>query len=126
MDIQRTMEFMLQQQARFDANQARFEENQARIEKNFAEAEARMDRAEARLDRGEARLDRLERVVAQNNRLVVRLARAGLVLRGNQRRHELRINRIEENLAEVTDKLNVLTDIVDKLSRRNGRPGRQN
>jgi hypothetical protein len=99
------MEFILEQQARFEANQARFEANFAKADARFAQAERR--------------LDRIERVVAQNNRLVARLARAGVALRGDVRRHEQTIARIEENLAEATGKLNALIDFVDKQSRKN-------
>ena len=56
----------------------------------------------------------MERMVGQNNRLVSRLAGAGVTLRSDVRRHERAITRIEENLAEATDKLNGLIDIVNK------------
>lgn len=107
MDTDKTVEFILGQQARFEANQSRFEAN-------FAKAEVRSARAERRLDR-------LEHALAQNNRLVARLAGAGVVLRSDVRRHERAILRIEENLAEATDKLNGLIDYVDKQRRKNGR-----
>ena len=101
MDLQKTMEFMLEQQARFEAN--------------FAKSSAR--------------LDRIERVVAQNNRLVARLASAGVGLRSDVRRHERAINRHEkflarheQTMAEIEDKLNALIDIVDKQRRKNWAP----
>ena len=99
MNVEKTIEFILNNQAR---------------------AEERWARAEERSNRSERRLDRLERMVAQNNRLVARLARAGVTLRSEARRHERAITRIEENLAEATDKLNALIDVVDKSLRRNG------
>lgn len=94
MDINRTIEFIVDQQARFEANQAR-------LEANFAKADARFVQAERRLDR-------VERGIEQNSRLVARLARGGVSLRSDVRRHERAIRRIEENLAEATDKLNGL------------------
>ena len=106
MDVNKTIDFILDQQARFEANQARLEANFAKADGRFAQAERR--------------LDRLERLVGQNNRLVARLARAGVSFRSDVRRHERAILRIEENLAEATDKLNGLIDFVDKQSRKNG------
>ena len=107
MDLNKTMEFMLEQQARFEANQARFEAN-------FAKADARFAKAEARLDR-------IERVVAQNNRLVARLAHAGVGLRSEVRRHNEFLAHHEQTMAEIEGKLNALIDVVDKQSRKNGR-----
>ena len=107
MNIEKTIEFIL--------------DSQAKAEERWARAEERWTKAEERSNRSERRLDRLERMVAQNNRLVTRLARAGVTLRSDVRRHERAITRIEENLAEATDKLNALIDVVDKFLRRNGR-----
>ena|SRR6516225_3279262 len=99
MDLQKTMEFMLEQQARFEAN--------------FAKSSAR--------------LDRIERVVAQNNRLVARLASAGVGLRSDVRRHERAINRHEkflarheQTMAEIEDKLNPRIAIGTSVKRRKG------
>lgn len=71
---------------------------------------------------------RSPRVLAQNNRIVGRLASAGVALRSDVRRngkmmaqHEKMMARHEEWLAEVEDKLNGLIDIVDKFVRRNGK-----
>ena len=97
MNIEKTMEFILDLQAK---------------------AEERWAKAEERFAKSERRLDRMERMVAQNNRLVARLGRAGVTLRSDVRRHERAITRIEDNLAEATDKLNGLIDIVDKMARR--------
>ncbi|HXJ94565.1 MAG TPA: hypothetical protein VMT20_17090 [Terriglobia bacterium] len=69
MDVERTIEFMLKNQARSDA---RFN--------------AKFDRADERFRKAEARLDRLERVVRLNNRVVSRLVRYGVSLRSDIRR----------------------------------------
>ena len=69
MDVEKTIEFTLKQQARMDA---RFE--------------AQFERAEERFRKSEARLDRLERVVALNNRVVTRLVRYEVSLRSDVRR----------------------------------------
>jgi len=77
-------------------------------------------KAEARADRADRRMDRLENVVKQ-------LVRPGLSLRSDVRelqkfraRSEKFQARTEENLAEITNKLDALIDIVDKSIRRNG------
>ena len=77
-------------------------------------------KAEARADRADRRMDRLENVVKQ-------LVRSGLLLRSDVRelqkfraRSEKFQARTEENLAEITNKLDALIDIVDKSIRRNG------
>jgi ABC-type transporter Mla subunit MlaD len=77
-------------------------------------------KAEARADRADRRMDRLENVVKQ-------LVRSGLSLRSDVRelqkfraRSEKFQARTEENLAEITNKLDALIDIVDKSIRRNG------
>ena len=61
MDVERTIEFLLKNQARMDA------------------------RFNTRFDRADKRLERLEHVVAQNNHIVTRLARLGVSLRGDVR-----------------------------------------
>lgn len=63
MDIERTMEFILVQQAQFEVNFAR----------------------------SDKRLDRIEKLVAQNNHLVGKLAGYGVSLRSDIRRHDKRI-----------------------------------
>ena len=71
------------------------------------------------------RLDRLERSIAQTDVTVRRLVRYGVSLRSDVRRLDEAMTRLakaqartEDNLAEATDKLNGLIDIVDKMARR--------
>ena len=71
------------------------------------------------------RLDRLERAIAQTDVMVRGLVRYGASLRRDVRRLDEAMTRLakaqartEDNLAEATDKLNGLTDIVDKMARR--------
>jgi len=97
MDVERTIQFLLKNQARIDA----------RMDAKFAKADARFVKAEKRLDR-------LEQVVAQNNRIVSQLVRYGVSLRSD-------VRRIDKALAETDEKLNALIDIVDQSFRRNGR-----
>jgi len=92
MNVEKTIEFIL--------------DMQAKSEERFAKAEARADRADRRMDR-------LENVVKQ-------LVRSGLSLSSDVRKLEKFRARTEENLAEITDKLDALIDVVDRSIRRNG------
>jgi hypothetical protein len=92
MNIEKTMEFILGMQAK----------------------------AEERWAKSERRMDRIERVLAQTNRVVAGLARSGVSLRSDVRKLQKFRARTEENLAEITDKLNALVDLVNKSLRRNG------
>ncbi len=111
MDVERTIEFLIKNQARMDA----------RMDAKFAKAEERFAMADHRMDR-------LERVVAQNNRIVTKLARYGVSLRSDVRRIDKALAQVAENLkkvdehqTETDDKLNALIDIVDRRIRGNGR-----
>jgi septal ring factor EnvC (AmiA/AmiB activator) len=115
MDVERTIQFLLKNQARMDA----------RMDAKFAKAERRMDR--------------LERVVAQNNRITTRLVRYGVSLRSDVRRTEkalaetaeklaktaAKLAETDEKLAETDEKLNALIDIVDNSIRGNGQRPRR-
>ena len=121
MNVEKTIEFILGQEARIEA---RFEKALERMDR----ADKRMDRAEQRMDRADKRLDRLERVVSQTNRVVTRLVRYGVSLRSDVRRHDKAILRIEaaiETLAEsqqrTDSRLNALAKLVDRTIRRNGK-----
>ncbi len=100
MDVEKTMEFILDMQAKW-------EERWAKNEERWAKADRRMDRLE---------------------RLGERLVRSGLSLRSDVREARSDVQelkefrrRTEQNLAEITEKLDVLIDVVDKSIRRNGR-----
>ena len=104
MDVERTIEFLLKNQARMDA------------------------RFNAKFDRADKRMERLERVVAHNNRLVTSLARYGVSLRSDVRRIDKASARTDEALAKVSehqnetdDKLNALIELMDRHLRGNGR-----
>jgi hypothetical protein len=108
MDIERSQEFILKQQARFDSN--------------FAKADERFAKAEKRMDR-------VEQVVAQTTRVVAQLASASLRFRNELRRSQIEADReikaLREHSHETDDKLNALIDLVDKNIRRNGRSNRR-
>jgi septal ring factor EnvC (AmiA/AmiB activator) len=111
MDVERTIEFLLKNQARMDA----------RFDGKFDKADQRFAQAEKRLDRLERGLAENSRVVAQNNRIVAQLARSGVALRSDVRRTERNLAEITESLAEMDGKLNALIDFVDRQTRGNGR-----
>ncbi len=97
MDIERSIEILLKNQARMDARFEakfdraeerfrRFEEQFRRFEEQFRRFEGQFRRSEVRFRMAEARLDRLEQVVRLNNRVVSRLVRYGVSLRSDVRR----------------------------------------
>ena len=95
MDVEKTIDFLLGNQARTDA----------RIAAKFAQADQRMSR--------------LERVLATNNRVVTGLVRYGVSLRSDVRRLDKALARIaeaqaksDEKLIEIEDKLNGLIDVT--------------
>jgi hypothetical protein len=110
-NIEHTIEFMLKEQAGFEA----------RIEAAFVKSNQRMDR--------------IERVLGQTNRVVARMASLGVSLRQDLRGDEKAIARHEKWLAdleagdakhkrmmdEFDAKLSALTDIVARSVRGNGR-----
>ncbi len=118
MDVERTIEFMLKNQARMDA---RFDARFAKADQRFAQAEKRFVQAEKRLDRLERGLAENSRILAQNNRIVTRLAQSGVALRSDVRRTEKNLAEITQSMAEIDGKLNALVDIMDRQIRGNGR-----
>jgi L-lactate utilization protein LutB len=108
-DVEKNIEFILDTQAKWEERWVKNEERWAKAEERWAKSERRMDRLE---------------------KLGERLVRAGLsmgsdvreVRRDVQELKEFR-RRTEQNLAEITERLDALIDIVDKSIRRNGRKG---
>ena len=94
MDIEKTMQFILDTQARLEAVAGQHEERLTRLEMN---------------------LTRLEAQVAGVTDLVGRLAQAELRL-------VERMNELTVSQAHTDQRLDILVDIVDKLVRRNGSP----
>ncbi|MGH9447092.1 MAG: hypothetical protein ACRD3O_15360, partial [Terriglobia bacterium] len=90
MDVEKTIEFLLENQARMDA----------RMEASFVRSEARFAKADERFAKAEKRLDRIERLVTQ-------LATAGLRFRNEIRRAQLDT---EKQTKVLTGKLNSLVD----------------
>ena len=94
MDVEKTMQFILDTQARLEAVAGQHEERLTRLEMN---------------------LTRLEAQVAGVTDLVGRLAQAELRL-------VERMNELTVSQAHTDQRLDTLVDIVDKLVRRNGSP----
>jgi L-lactate utilization protein LutB len=102
MDVEKTIEFILDMQAKWEERWARNEQRWTKSDERWAKADRRMDRLE---------------------RLGERLVRSGLSPRSDvQELKEFR-RRTEQNLAEITEKLDALIDVVNKSIRRNGRKG---
>ena len=122
MNVERTIEFILQQQARTEAILARAAERQAR-------ADARQDRADARQDRAEKSMQGIRTILKIGMRKMVEVAAIQKAVGQAQKRTEVNLNRLEgkiERLAELqhhTDKsLNRLIQSLHGPSG-NGRKG---
>ena len=98
MDVEKTIEFILDMQAKW-------EERWVRNEQRWTKSQERWTKSEERSAKTERRMDWLER-------LGERLVRSGLLLRSDvQELKEFR-RRTEQNLAEITEKLDALIDVV--------------
>ncbi len=97
MDVEKTIEFLLDNQARLDA----------RMEASFVRSEARFAKADERFAKAEKRLDRIECLVTQ-------LASAGLRFRNDMRRS---LNELAERQTQTEAKLDTLIETVDRWVR---------
>ena len=101
MDVEKTMQFILDTQARLEAVAGQHEE--------------RLTRLETGLTRLETSVTRLETQVAGVTDLVGRLAQAELRL-------VERMDQLAASQAHTDQRLDVLISVVDKLVHRNGSP----
>ena len=92
MDVEKTMQFILETQARLEASAAGHAERLARLEAAMAQHEGR--------------LAKLETYIATVTDLVGRLAQAEI--------------HMVERMNDTDERLNALIDVVDKLIRRDG------
>jgi peptidoglycan hydrolase CwlO-like protein len=95
MDIERTMQFILDAQARLQATASQHDEHLAKLETS----------------------------VSTLTDLVGRLAQAEIRLVERMDRLTERMDRLAESQAHTDQRLDVLIDVVDKIVRRNGSPG---
>ena len=92
MDVERTMQFILECQAKAEIRMQKFDE---RMEK----ADARMERAEARMEKFDARMEKAEaRAVAMEKRFDRRLDGMTKLIEHGMRR----LSKIEDTLVNVT------------------------
>ncbi len=75
MDIQRTMEFILESQAKAEVRADRAHERADRAEERADRAEERADRADARMDRLETQVKATANLVRQGMKIIQSLAR---------------------------------------------------
>src|SRR5258707_4114 len=110
MDIEKTITFILNTQAKTEAILQAAAERQT-------QAEARAGRAEDRMTKAEARMNRFD----QRMRFYVRAgAKQISEIREIQTRTDLALEKLTHRLDEVTDKLDALIVIVDGVVRRPG------
>jgi predicted nucleic acid-binding Zn-ribbon protein len=103
MDIEKTMEFILNTQARLEASAQQHEERIAKLESSMASL-----------------TDLVGRLAQAEIRLVERLGGLAGRVDGMAERNEAEFQKLRELHAETEYKLNALIDTVDKLVRRNG------
>jgi len=113
MDVERTMEFILQQQARTEAAMARTDAAMTRTEAAIAALTGRAAKTDARAAKTDARLDRLSRKVD---------AIAALLEAGIRRVMKYEV-KTERRFAEMAEAQRKLTEDVRRWGRRsaNGR-----
>ena len=114
MDMERTMQFILEMQAKFEANIGLHEERLTRLENAMLKL----------VDN----VGQLRQALLTTNDLVTRLVK---VTDEGFKAMDRRFKAVDERLASLAeagkatdDRLNVLIDVVDKLIRRNGTEGK--
>jgi hypothetical protein len=113
MDIEKTMEFILQSQARTEANLERFEANHARFERDHARAMQRMDRTDKQIEG-------IKKLIMTGMKLIVRLEKRDDEIQlkidafvDSQMRAEERMKKHEEWLRKHDERF-------ERFMRRNG------
>jgi len=106
MNVEKTMQFILDMQAQLTASAQKHDERLSRLESVAAQHDER--------------LTRLEASVATVTDLVGRLAQAEIRLVERMDRLAQEMERLGESQAYTDQRLNALIDIVDKLIQRNG------
>ncbi|HTM51735.1 MAG TPA: hypothetical protein VL285_23735 [Bryobacteraceae bacterium] len=101
MDVERTMEFILQSQARAEA---RMEKSEARMEKS----EARMEKSDARMEKFDKRLEAMRKLVETGMRMVV----------NNQKSLGGLTVQVGEQIAALAIKVDALTDAQRRSDRK--------
>jgi predicted nucleic acid-binding Zn-ribbon protein len=117
MDFEKTMQFMLEMQAKHEVWLQKHEEAMKKHEEAMMTHEQAITRIDAAIEAGAARAAQLESSVATVTDLVGRVAQAETRL---AERMESGFRDLREVQAASEYKLNALIETVDKLVRRNG------
>lgn len=117
MDIEKTMQFMLEMQAKHETWLQKHEEAMMRHEEAMQRHEEAITRIDAALEAGAARAAQLESSVATLTDLVGRVAQAETRL---AERMDSGFRELKDAQAASEYKLNALIETVDRLIRRNG------
>src|SRR5882724_11106375 len=81
MDVERTMEFILQMQAKSGERMARYDQMQAKSEERMAKYDERMAKSEERMAKFDKRLEATRKIVEIGMKLMVRLDKKQIELR---------------------------------------------
>jgi chromosome segregation ATPase len=111
MDVERTMEFILQMQAKAEVRMAKAEERMTRAEARMDRAEARMDRAEARMEKFDRRLEAMRKLVETGMRMLVKIEKG-------QQDLTVRLNTLANQVNSVSEHVEALTDAQRKTDRK--------
>jgi len=113
---QRTMDFIIAQQAQFFASMQKLEESHQRLEESQREFEESQQRTALKTNRHDYQLDRLERIL----KLVIRAGvRERKRLREEDKRHEQHMAELRESQAHSDKRLDAFIDIIRE--QRNGK-----
>ena len=114
MDVERTMEFILQTQAQTQETLRETQETLRETQETLRETQDTLREMAVAGKRTDQRLDRLERFVKTLSRAG---ARARNRLSRSAEEHEKWLKDVDQKIAEITDKLNGLIDVVDRWPR---------
>src|SRR5262249_44862485 len=94
MDIERTMEFILQTQAKNEAEMTRALERMSKAEARMDRADARMDRADARMEKFDRRLEGMRKLVETGMKWLVKIEKAQKALAEAQLKTDVKLDRL--------------------------------
>ena len=117
MDVEKTMQFMLDMQAKHEAAVQKHDEQIARLDEHLARLEAALAKHDEQIAQNAAQIQAVTDLVGRLAQAEIRL-----VERINQlaEKTDREIGELREAQARSDYKLNALIETVDKLVRRNG------
>ncbi len=116
MDVEPTIEFILQMQAKAEVRAAQADERAAQADERAAKAELRMDRYEARMAKSDARMDKFDKRLEAIGKLI----QIGMTMMAQTQKS---LRELAEAQKKTDRKLDRLIDSWGK-QRTNGRPPR--